>query len=179
MASLSRPLEKLILYFRGSLKTGMRLMTKLAAALMYGVMLKYSRERCRGAGWPWMFRGLSTSRHRMTVDAVLETVLIEVEDGLFVEMMDLQGFTRREMDEVRVVFVEGFFQKGDVFLVDGTAGEAEAQHAAVGASFAVAAEFAGNTFIFSGRQFFGVKSLVASTNWGKRLRISSLVSAVI
>ena len=113
------------------------------------------------------------------VDAVLETVLVEVEDGLFVEMMDLQGFTGREMDEVRIVFVEGFFQKGDVSAVDSPAGEAEAQHAAVGAAFAVAAEFAGNAFIFAWRQFFGVKSLGRFDELGKRLRISSFVSAVI
>ena len=43
------------------------------------------------------------------VDAVVETVLIEVEDRLFVKMMDLQGFAGREMDEVDVIFFEGFF----------------------------------------------------------------------
>lgn len=66
------------------------------------------------------------------VDTVVETFLIEGEDFFFAQMMELQGFTCREVDEVDVVAVEDVFQKGDVCRFDGTTGKAQAQHGAMG-----------------------------------------------
>ena len=92
------------------------------------------------------------------VNAVVETFLIEVEDFFFVQVVELQGFTRREVDEVDVIAVEDILQKGDVCRFDGTARKTQAQHVAMGPPFAIAAELARRALIFGRRQFLGIKS---------------------
>ena len=93
------------------------------------------------------------------VDAVVETFLIEGEDFFFAQMMELQGLTCREVDEVDVVAVEDVLQESDVCRFDGAAGKAQAQHGAMGPPFAIAAELARRPLIFGRRQFLSVKSL--------------------
>ena len=92
------------------------------------------------------------------VNAMVETFLIEVEDFFFVQVVELQGFTRREVDEVDVIAVEDILQKGDVYRFDGTARKTQAQHVAMGPPFAIAAELARRALIFGRRQFLGIKS---------------------
>ena len=65
------------------------------------------------------------------VDAVVETFLIEGEDFFFAQMMELQGLTCREVDEVDVVAVEDVLQESDVCRFDGTAGKAQRQFLSV------------------------------------------------
>ena len=55
---------------------------------------------------------------------MVETFLIEVENFFFVQVVELQGFACREVDEVDIVAVEDILQKSDVCRFDGTAGKA-------------------------------------------------------
>ena len=94
-----------------------------------------------------------------TVDALVEAVLIQAQDCLFLETMELEGFPGGEMGQGHLVSVDGLGQESHVGLADGPAGKPEPEHAAVGAPFSIGTEFPGSPLIFARRQFFGIKSM--------------------
>ncbi len=94
----------------------------------------------------------------VAVDTGIKTFLIQGQYGLFIQVMQLQGFPGSEVDQLDLVLADHSGQKLHMICVDGAGREPQPQHAGFGASFSVGTELTAGAFILGRRQFLGIES---------------------